>query len=64
MILLVAMIVAIVLTMHRAKKVKRHDVFRQNALDSRRTIMRRTTSQSTEKDKLGYNSTRELASDL
>ncbi|KAA3449941.1 NADH-ubiquinone oxidoreductase chain 6 [Gossypium australe] len=37
----VAMIGAIVLTMHRTTKVKRQDVFRRNALDSRRTIMRR-----------------------
>lgn len=42
-ILLVAMIGAIVLTMHRTTKVKRQDVFRRNAIDSRRTIMRRTT---------------------
>jgi len=45
LILLVAMIGAIVLTMHRTTKVKRQDVFRRNALDSRRTIMRRTTDQ-------------------
>ena len=38
-ILLVAMIGAIVLTMHRTTKVKRQDVFRRNAIDSRRTIM-------------------------
>nr|YP_010932281.1 NADH dehydrogenase subunit 6 [Cinnamomum chekiangense]WKR35331.1 NADH dehydrogenase subunit 6 [Machilus pauhoi]WKT05512.1 NADH dehydrogenase subunit 6 [Cinnamomum insularimontanum] len=44
-ILLVAMIGAIVLTMHRTTKVKRQDVFRRNAIDSRRTIMRRTTDQ-------------------
>ncbi|KAH0679174.1 hypothetical protein KY284_020259 [Solanum tuberosum] len=31
------MIGAIVLTMHRTTKVKRQDVFRRNALDSRRT---------------------------
>ena len=37
LILLVAMIGAIVLTMHRTTKVKRQDVFRRNALDSRRT---------------------------
>ncbi|CAI9775855.1 unnamed protein product [Fraxinus pennsylvanica] len=43
LILLVAMIGAIVLTMHRTTKVKRQDVFRRNAIDSRRTIMRRTT---------------------
>jgi NADH-ubiquinone oxidoreductase chain 6 len=43
LILLVAMIGAIVLTMHRTTKVKRQDVFQRNALDSRRTIMRRTT---------------------
>nr|ULQ69232.1 NADH dehydrogenase subunit 6 [Ecdeiocolea monostachya] len=42
LILLVAMIGAIVLTMHRTTSVKRQDVFRRNALDSRRTIMRRT----------------------
>lgn len=45
LILLVAMIGAIVLTMHRTTRVKRQDVFRRNALDSRRTIMRRTTDQ-------------------
>jgi len=33
LILLVAMIGAIVLTMHRTTKVKRQDVFRRNALD-------------------------------
>nr|ULQ70043.1 NADH dehydrogenase subunit 6 [Vriesea hybrid cultivar] len=44
LILLVAMIGAIVLTMHRTTKVKRQDVFRR---DSRRTIMRRTTDQIT-----------------
>lgn len=43
LILLVAMIGAIVLTMHRTTKVKRQDVFRRNAMDSRRTIMRSTT---------------------
>ncbi|KAI3881109.1 hypothetical protein MKX03_010122 [Papaver bracteatum] len=43
LILLVAMIGDIVLTMHRTTKVKRQDVFRRNAIDSRRTIMRRTT---------------------
>ncbi|MCL7048708.1 hypothetical protein MKW94_000239 [Papaver nudicaule] len=43
LILLVAMIGAIVLTMNRTTKVKRQDVFRRNAIDSRRTIMRRTT---------------------
>ncbi|KAI3848074.1 hypothetical protein MKX03_035743 [Papaver bracteatum] len=43
LILLVAMIGAIVLTMHRTTKVKRQDVFRRNAIDSRRTIMRRMT---------------------
>nr|YP_010010746.1 NADH dehydrogenase subunit 6 [Hepatica maxima]QOI00174.1 NADH dehydrogenase subunit 6 [Hepatica maxima] len=43
LILLVAMIGAIVLTMHRTTKVKRQDVFRRNAIDFRRTIMRRTT---------------------
>ncbi|CAN6455512.1 unnamed protein product [Victoria cruziana] len=42
-ILLVAMIGAIVLTMHRATMVKRQDVFRRNAMASRRTIMRRMT---------------------
>jgi NADH-ubiquinone oxidoreductase chain 6 len=42
-IFLVAMIGAIVLTMHRTTMVKRQDVFRRNAMDSRRTIMRRTT---------------------
>jgi len=41
LILLVAMIGAIVLTMHRTTKVKRQDVFRRNALDSRRTIISR-----------------------
>lgn len=45
LILLVAMIGAIVLTMHRTTKVKRQDVFRRNAIDFRRTIMRRTTDQ-------------------
>jgi NADH-ubiquinone oxidoreductase chain 6 len=44
LILLVAMIGAIVLTMHRTTKVKRQDVFRRNAIDSRRTIMKRTFS--------------------
>ncbi|XP_066378668.1 NADH-ubiquinone oxidoreductase chain 6-like [Miscanthus floridulus] len=39
LILLVAMIGAIVLTMHRTTKVKRQDVFRRNALDSRRTTI-------------------------
>nr|WOE91398.1 NADH dehydrogenase subunit 6 [Gastrodia crispa] len=43
LILLVAMIGAIVLTMHRT--TREQDVFRRNALDSRRTIMRRTTDQ-------------------
>nr|WRO39347.1 NADH dehydrogenase subunit 6 [Paspalum vaginatum] len=43
LILLVAMIGAIVLTMHRTTKVKRQDVFRRNALDSRRTIIVRPT---------------------
>nr|WMC16989.1 NADH dehydrogenase subunit 6 [Saussurea tanguensis] len=43
LILLVAMIGAIVLTMHRTTKVKRQDVFRRNAIDSRRTIMRGMT---------------------
>nr|UOU95823.1 NADH dehydrogenase subunit 6 [Cucurbita maxima] len=43
LILLVAMIGAIVLTMHRTTKVKRQDLFRRNAIDFRRTIMRRTT---------------------
>ncbi|KAJ0242588.1 hypothetical protein HA466_0205410 [Hirschfeldia incana] len=37
LILLVAMIEAIVLTMHRTTKVKRHDVFRRNAIDFRMT---------------------------
>jgi NADH-ubiquinone oxidoreductase chain 6 len=41
----VAMIGATVLTMHRTTRVKRQDVFRQNAIDSKRTIMRRTTDQ-------------------
>jgi NADH-ubiquinone oxidoreductase chain 6 len=41
LILLVAMIGAIVLTMHRTTKVKRQDVFRRNALDFRRTIISR-----------------------
>jgi hypothetical protein len=45
LILLVAMIGAIVLTMHRTTKVKRQDVFRRNAIDFR-TIMRRTTDPS------------------
>jgi len=43
LILLVAMIGAIVLTMHRTTKVKRQDVFRRNAIDFRRTIMRGMT---------------------
>lgn len=42
---LVAMIGATVLTMHRTTKVKRQDASRQNAIDSERTIMRRTTDQ-------------------
>jgi hypothetical protein len=37
---------SLVLTMHRTTKVNRQDVFRRNALDSRRTIMRRTTDPS------------------
>ncbi|KAH9291115.1 hypothetical protein KI387_041789, partial [Taxus chinensis] len=41
----VAMIGATVLTMHRTTRVKRQDVFRQNAIDSKRTMMRRTTDQ-------------------
>nr|QJH91891.1 NADH dehydrogenase subunit 6 [Gnetum gnemon] len=45
LILLVAMIGAIVLTMHRTTRVKRQDVFRQNAIDFKRAIMRRTTDQ-------------------
>ncbi|KAF7006473.1 hypothetical protein CFC21_023433 [Triticum aestivum] len=44
LILLVAMIGAIVLTMHRTTKVKRQDVFRRNALDSRSHVMNRTIS--------------------
>ncbi|KAJ1681276.1 hypothetical protein LUZ63_023503 [Rhynchospora breviuscula] len=35
-----AMIGAIVLTMHRTTRVKRQDIFRKNALDSRRIIMK------------------------
>ncbi|KAJ1278813.1 hypothetical protein BS78_04G107500 [Paspalum vaginatum] len=42
LILLVAMIGAIVLTMHRITKVKKPDVFRRNALDSRTIIGRPT----------------------
>ncbi|KAI4983697.1 hypothetical protein ZWY2020_025563 [Hordeum vulgare] len=42
-ILLVAMIGAIVLTMHKTTEVERQDVFRRNALDSRRNIMRSMT---------------------
>lgn len=38
LILLVAMIGAIVLTMHRTTRVKRQDVFRQNAIDFKRTM--------------------------
>nr|YP_009277465.1 NADH dehydrogenase subunit 6 [Psilotum nudum]AOH05935.1 NADH dehydrogenase subunit 6 [Psilotum nudum] len=38
LILLVAMIGAIVLTMHKTTKVKRQDVFQQNAIDSHKTI--------------------------
>jgi NADH-ubiquinone/plastoquinone oxidoreductase chain 6 len=40
LILLVAMIGAIVLTMQRRTRVKRQEIFRRNALDSRRTIMK------------------------
>ena len=40
LILLVAMIGAIVLTMHRTTRVKRQDIFQRNALDSKRTIMK------------------------
>src|ERR1039457_2204721 len=40
LILLVAMIGAIVLTMHRTTRVQRQDIFRRNALDSRRAIMK------------------------
>ena len=40
LILSVAMIGATVLTMHRTTRVKRQDVFRQNAIDSKRTMMR------------------------
>ncbi|KAJ0781176.1 putative NADH:ubiquinone reductase (H(+)-translocating) [Helianthus annuus] len=39
----IAMIGAIVLTMHRTTKVKRQDVFQRNAIESRRTIMRGMT---------------------
>nr|YP_010035114.1 NADH dehydrogenase subunit 6 [Euonymus alatus]QOX10137.1 NADH dehydrogenase subunit 6 [Euonymus alatus] len=48
LILLVAMIGAIVLTMHRTTHgaVKRQDVFRRNAIDFRRTIMRRTPTKA------------------
>ncbi|KAK6769749.1 hypothetical protein RDI58_009581 [Solanum bulbocastanum] len=61
LILLVAMIGAIVLTMHRTTKVKRQDVFRRNALDSRRTIMRRTTDPlTTIRRSSGSNPHREL----
>jgi NADH-ubiquinone oxidoreductase chain 6 len=38
LILLVAMIGAIVLTMHKTKQVKRQDVFQQNAIDFQNTI--------------------------
>lgn len=38
LILLVAMIGAIVLTMHKTTKVKRQDVFQQNAIDFQKTI--------------------------
>lgn len=38
LILLVAMIGAIVLTMHKTTQVKRQDVFRQNAIDFKNTI--------------------------
>ena len=38
LILLVAMIGAIVPTMHKTAKVKRQDVFQQNAIDFRKTI--------------------------
>jgi len=40
LILLVAMIGAIVLTMHRTTRVQRQDIFRRNALDFRRAIMK------------------------
>jgi len=65
LILLVAMIGAIVLTMHRTTKVKRQDVFRRNAIDSRRTIMRRTTDPLTiyvrYRRLIGSNPIREMA---
>ena len=38
LILLVAMIGAIVLTMHKTAQVKRQDVFQQNAIDFQTTI--------------------------
>ncbi|EEF39371.1 NADH-ubiquinone oxidoreductase chain, putative, partial [Ricinus communis] len=53
LILLVAMIGAVVLTMHKTthRAVKTKDLSRRNAIDFRRTIMRRTTdpSQSTKR---------------
>lgn len=52
LILLVAMIGAIVLTMHRTTKVKRQDVFRRNAIDSRRTIMTNLQDQEFEERSL------------
>ncbi|KAJ8446013.1 hypothetical protein Cgig2_012357 [Carnegiea gigantea] len=42
-ILLVAIIGTMVLTMQRTTKVKRQDVSQENAIDSRRTIIRRIT---------------------
>lgn len=59
LILLVAMIGAIVLTMHRTTRVKRQDVFRRNAISFRRTIMRRTTDPLTidNKEKQWFEST-------
>eukprot|EP01018_Ginkgo_biloba_P040824 Gb_03364 [translate_table: standard] len=50
---LVAMIGATVLTMHRTTKVKRQDASRQNAIDSERTIMRRTTDQRVDRGDRG-----------
>ncbi|KAL2894989.1 NADH-ubiquinone oxidoreductase chain 6 [Bienertia sinuspersici] len=63
--LLVAMIGAIVLTMHRTTKVKRQDVFRRNTIYSRRIIMKRTPDPLTiylrYRRLIGLNPIREMA---
>jgi NADH-ubiquinone oxidoreductase chain 6 len=46
LILLVAMIGAIVLTMHKTAKVKRQDVFQQNAINFQTTIKKIRTINS------------------